>query len=163
MKHSQPFNSTSVKHPRRKFLMGAAAMLLLAEKSLADSSGTIRGEELKHEALFEGVDVAILSGDKHGFDGLSLLLSNIKPGAGPALHMHDFEELHVVYEGTITYLVGDRKFSVSAPFVQHIPAKTPHTFINSGSFPVRNTAIFNSKVFSAKNIGPNPLIARNAR
>jgi mannose-6-phosphate isomerase-like protein (cupin superfamily) len=145
---------------RRKFLFSFAAIALAAKKVFANGAGTIQGQDLRREPRGEGVKYVTLSGDKHGFDALSLLLSEIDPGGGPPLHMHDSEEVHVVYEGTMTYFVGGSTFSVSAPFVQHIPAKTPHAFINSGSEKITNTAIFSSRIFEAKVIGPNPLIAK---
>jgi hypothetical protein len=54
----------------------------------------------------------------------------------------------------------DAVATIQAPFVQHIPAKTPHTFINSGPQAIKNTAIFSSRVFEAKILGPNPLISQ---
>ena len=88
----------------------------------------------------------------------SLSLTELDPGQGPPLHTHECEELHVIYSGTVNYLVGGERFTLTGPFVQHIPAHTPHTFVNAGGTMVKNTAIFGSKYYTVKILGENPLL-----
>jgi len=140
--------------------MSLAALMAVGREVHADAVGTFQGKDLAREPKGDGVQYVLLSGDTHGFDGISLLLSEIQPGGGPPLHLHEVEEVHVVYEGTFTYYVDGRTFTVTAPFVQHIPAKTPHAFINAGTAMVKNTAIFSAHRFDATILGPSPLIQK---
>jgi quercetin dioxygenase-like cupin family protein len=89
----------------------------------------------------------------------AVILSELDPGQGPPLHTHECEELHVIYSGTVSYLVGGERFTLTGPFVQHIPANTPHTFANAGGSMVKNTAIFGSKFYTVKILGVNPLLS----
>jgi hypothetical protein len=54
--------------------------------------------------------------------------------------------------------VGGERFTLAGPFVQHIPAHAPHTFVNAGGTMVKNTAIFGSKYYTVKILGENPLL-----
>ena len=99
-----------------------------------------------------------LNGDEYGFDALSFIISETHPGGGPGLHVHDVEEAHVLLEGTAEYRIGDKTFTVQAPYVARVPAGVPHTFINAGDKPFNLVAVFASKHPSSKRIGPNPLV-----
>ena len=99
-----------------------------------------------------------LTGDQYGFESLSLIISETHPGGGPGLHVHDTEEAHVLLEGTAEYRIGDKTFTVQAPYVARVPAGTPHTFINAGSKQFNLIAVFASKHPTTTRIGPNPLI-----
>ncbi|HEX7670694.1 MAG TPA: cupin domain-containing protein [Polyangiaceae bacterium] len=74
-----------------------------------------------------------LTGDQYGFESLSFIISETHQGGGPGLHVHDVEEAHVLLEGTAQYRVGDKTFTVQAPYVAKVPAGVPHTFINAGT------------------------------
>ena len=97
-------------------------------------------------------------GENYGFDALSLIVTDTYPGGGPRLHSHDVEEAHVLLEGSATYVIGDRTFTVQAPYVARVPAGVPHAFINAGSKPMNLVAVFPSKKPEFKILGPNPLI-----
>jgi mannose-6-phosphate isomerase-like protein (cupin superfamily) len=99
-----------------------------------------------------------LTGDQYGFESLSFIITETHPGGGPGLHVHDTEEAHVLLEGTAEYRIGDRTFTVQAPYVARVPAGVQHTFINAGSKPFNLIAVFASKHPNTKRIGPNPLI-----
>lgn len=99
-----------------------------------------------------------LTGDQYGFESLSFIISETHPGGGPGLHVHDTEEAHVLLEGTAEYRIGDKTFTVQAPYVARVPAGVPHTFINAGSKPFNLIAVFASKHPGTTRIGPNPLI-----
>ena len=71
--------------------------------------------------------------------------------------MHDTEEAHVLLEGTAQYRIGDKTFTVQAPYVARVPAGVQHTFINAGNKPFNLIAVFASKHPNTKRIGPNPL------
>lgn len=99
-----------------------------------------------------------LTGDQYGFESLSFIITETHPGGGPGLHVHDTEEAHVLLEGSAQYRIGDKTFTVQAPYVARVPAGVPHTFINVGSKPFNLIAVFASKHPNTKRIGPNPLI-----
>lgn len=99
-----------------------------------------------------------LTGDQYGFESLSFIISETHPGGGPGLHVHDTEEAHVLLEGTAEYRIGEKTFTVQAPYVARVPAGVPHTFINAGSKPFNLIAVFASKHPGTTRIGPNPLI-----
>ena len=99
-----------------------------------------------------------LNGDQYGFESLSFIITETHPGGGPGLHVHDAEEAHVLLEGTAEYRIGDKTFTVQAPYVARVPAGVQHTFINAGNKPFNLIAVFASKHPNTKRIGPNPLI-----
>jgi mannose-6-phosphate isomerase-like protein (cupin superfamily) len=99
-----------------------------------------------------------LTGDQYGFESLSFIITETHPGGGPGLHVHDTEEAHVLLEGNAQYRIGDKTFTVHAPYVARVPAGVPHTFINAGSKQFNLIAVFASKHPSTRRIGPNPLI-----
>ncbi|HUS10853.1 MAG TPA: cupin domain-containing protein [Pyrinomonadaceae bacterium] len=99
-----------------------------------------------------------LIGDQYGFESLSFIISETHPGGGPGLHVHDTEEAHVLLEGNAQYRIGDKTFTVQAPYVARVPAGVPHTFINAGSKQFNLIAVFASKHPNTTRIGPNPLI-----
>lgn len=99
-----------------------------------------------------------LTGDQYGFESLSFIITETHPGGGPGLHVHDTEEAHVLLEGNAQYRIGDKTFTVQAPYVARVPAGVPHTFINAGSKQFNLIAVFASKHPNTTRIGPNPLI-----
>ena len=115
-------------------------------------------DQLEHHYRVPGEFTHRLTGDKYGFDSLSFIISETHPGGGPGLHSHDTEEAHVLLEGSVEYSIGDKTFTVQAPYVARVSAGVPHTFINAGSKPFNLVAVFASKHPNTKRIGPNPLI-----
>lgn len=99
-----------------------------------------------------------LDGVDYGFDSLSFIITNTQPNGGPNLHVHDFEEAHILLEGTARYQMGDKSFTADAPYVVKVPAGTPHTFVNAGTKPFQLVAVFASKKLGSKKLGPNPLV-----
>jgi mannose-6-phosphate isomerase-like protein (cupin superfamily) len=99
-----------------------------------------------------------LDGEKYGFDSLSFIITQTQPNGGPNLHAHEFEEAHVLLEGTAKYQIGDKTFTAEAPYVVKVPAGVPHTFINAGTKPFQLVAVFASPRLGSKRLGPNPLV-----
>ncbi|HSP17274.1 MAG TPA: cupin domain-containing protein [Thermoanaerobaculia bacterium] len=116
-------------------------------------------DQLEHDYRVPGEFTHRLTGDQYGFESLSFIISETHPGGGPGLHVHDVEEAHVLLKGSAQYRVGDKTFTVQAPYVAKVPAGVPHTFINAGNEPFNLIAVFASKHPTTKRIGPNPLIA----
>ena len=105
----------------------------------------------------KGERIHLLNGHEHGFESLSFILTETAPGGGPPLHTHESEEAHVLTSGTMSYIIGDQSFVVSAPYILRVPANTPHTFINAGTTPLHLTAVFGSANYTFKPLAPNPL------
>jgi len=117
--------------------------------------------QLKHMRAFYDVPGEfghIAEGNVYGFDALSFIMTNTQPNGGPPLHTHVTEEAHVLQEGQMLYLIGDKQFAVQGPYIVRIPAGMPHTFINTGDKPLRLTAVFPSSWLSYTEIGRNPLV-----
>ena len=110
-----------------------------------------------HEAG-PGERIYLMRGEQHRFDALSLIMTETEPQGGPPLHTHDSEEAHVLYEGTVTYQIGDDRFTVSGPYVARVPAGVPHTFINSGNQIFNLTCAFPTKHYTFQFVAPNPLL-----
>lgn len=123
----------------------------------AASNYVVRFEQMARIAAGEGETIHLLRGDAHGFKNLSFILTETAPGGGPPLHTHESEEAHILTAGTMSYVIGDQTFVVSAPYILRVPANTPHTFVNAGSAPLQLTAVFDSARYTFKPVAPNPL------
>jgi mannose-6-phosphate isomerase-like protein (cupin superfamily) len=102
-----------------------------------------------------------MEGTNYGFKSLSFIITETQPGGGPPLHVHECEEAHVLLEGKASYVIGDQKFTVEAPYVVKIPAGTPHTFVNAGSRPLRLIGVLPEGRIVWKELGPNPLVKKH--
>lgn len=116
-------------------------------------------DQLGHWYRAPGEFTHRLDGDRYGFEALSFIITETHPGGGPGLHVHDTEEAHVLLQGSARYQVGEKTFTVQAPYVAKVPAGVAHTFINVGTQPFNLVAVFASKRPVTMRVGPNPLIA----
>jgi quercetin dioxygenase-like cupin family protein len=64
---------------------------------------------------------------------VSFFLSATAPSKGPELHKHPYDEIFVVQEGELTFVVGDATIEASGGQVVIAPAGTAHKFVNSGT------------------------------
>jgi mannose-6-phosphate isomerase-like protein (cupin superfamily) len=99
-----------------------------------------------------------MEGIQYGFESLSFIISETQPGGGPPLHVHESEEAHVLLQGKASYVIGNERFTVEAPFVLKVPAGVPHTFVNTGSARFRLIGVFPAGRISYKELGPNPMV-----
>jgi mannose-6-phosphate isomerase-like protein (cupin superfamily) len=81
---------------------------------------------------------------------LCLILVDARPGGGPRLHRHPYEEVFVVQEGRATYVVGETEYEVGAGDIVVVPAGLPHRFVNSGDGPLRQLDIHVSPRFQTE-------------
>jgi mannose-6-phosphate isomerase-like protein (cupin superfamily) len=96
--------------------------------------------------LFEGAD--------HGSIALSLIVvSRLDHPAGPELHVHPYAEVFVVHEGEATFSVGDETIVAVGGQIVIAPSGQSHKFINTGSEPLRLTAIHPSARVQAERAG----------
>lgn len=101
-----------------------------------------------------------MEGGQYGFSSLSFIITETQPGGGPPLHVHEHEEAHVVLKGKVSYVIGDQRFTVEGPYVVKIPAGVPHTFVNSGTQPLRLIGVLPADHIVWKPLGPNPLVKK---
>lgn len=55
-----------------------------------------------------------------------------KPGEGPRLHRHQYDETWVVEEGNLTFVLGDERVNAGPGDIVIAPAGVPHKFMNDG-------------------------------
>jgi hypothetical protein len=102
----------------------------------------------------------IMEGFKHGFDLTSLIVTETAPQGGPPLHTHHTEEVHVLPECHLAYIMGESTFEVTGPCIVNIPPEIPHTFLNISEHPVRIVCFWPANDFwnNYTELGSNPLL-----
>lgn len=80
-------------------------------------------------------------GSEHGGVPVSFIVDRSRPGEGPALHRHPYDELWIVQEGEVTFTAGDRSLPASAGAVVIVPAGEFHGFRNTGTTPLQMVCI----------------------
>ncbi|WP_370949771.1 cupin domain-containing protein [Amycolatopsis sp. cg5] len=70
------------------------------------------------------------TGKDHGGVGFSFFLVTANPGDGPKLHQHEYEEVFVVQEGSVTVTIGGESAVAVAGDIAVVPPRTPHRFVN---------------------------------
>jgi len=91
-----------------------------------------------------------LIGAEHGDVPFCLILVDAPPGAGPAVHRHPYAEVFVLDEGQGRFQLGDVEAVARAGQVVIAPAGVAHGFVNSGSGPLRLTAIHGAPEFDTE-------------
>lgn len=71
----------------------------------------------------------------------SLIWVEAKPGEGPRLHRHAYEEMFVVIEGEVTFTADGETIRASTGNVVVVPAGVPHRFLNTGTGTLRQVDI----------------------
>ena len=89
------------------------------------------GRVIKVEELSSGENASIFDGHEYGAP-VSFFLSHNKPGTGPSLHRHPYEETFIVQEGDVLFTVGDRTIEAGPGDIVVVPAGAPHKFESRG-------------------------------
>jgi mannose-6-phosphate isomerase-like protein (cupin superfamily) len=89
----------------------------------------------------QGSSAQIFNGVQHAFPGVSLMLAELQPGEGPALHRHEYDEAFTIGEGQASFKIGDEVIEANSGQLVLVPAGVPHSFFNAGSEALRLTAI----------------------
>jgi mannose-6-phosphate isomerase-like protein (cupin superfamily) len=152
-------DTCAVSKPQAKAALPAGNFTRPPEKPHDPTAYVYAFDQLEYYYRVPGEFTHRLNGDEYGFDTLSFIITDTHPGGGPGLHVHDTEEAHVLLSGTAQYRIGDKTFTVQAPYVARVPAGVPHTFINAGTVTFNLVAVLASKHPITTRIGPNPLIA----
>jgi len=71
-------------------------------------------------------------GGKYGPSSVSFFLVHNRPGEGPDLHHHPYDETFVILEGHVLVRVGDEALEGGPGDIVIGPAGMPHGFTNSG-------------------------------
>lgn len=90
-----------------------------------------------------------LEGAEHGAT-ISVILDHSEPGEGPRLHRHPYDETWIVQDGTLTFQLGEERFTVGPGDVVIAPPNTPHKFTNTGPGPSSLVCIHASPTFSTE-------------
>ena len=78
-----------------------------------------------------GENAETFNGHEHGAS-VSMFLSHNRPGTGPDLHRHPYEEIFIVQEGDVLFTVGERTIEAGAGDIILVPANAPHKFLSRG-------------------------------
>jgi mannose-6-phosphate isomerase-like protein (cupin superfamily) len=99
-------------------------------------------------------------GTDHGDIPFSIIFVHAAPGAGPRLHRHPYPEVFVVESGEASFQLGDETMVVRAGQIVVGPANVPHGFTNTGTEPLRLTAIHGAAAFDTEWLAaPDPVWA----
>lgn len=73
-----------------------------------------------------------VNGETMGGSVTVLAYGNDRPGEGPRLHVHPYDETFIVIEGRARFFVGDCVIDAEAGEVVLGPKGIPHRFVNLG-------------------------------
>src|SRR5215468_7358223 len=89
-----------------------------------------------------GNDVSrTFEGGQHGPCTVSFFLVHNRPGQGPSLHRHAYDETFIILEGNLLVRVGDESLEGGPGDIVIGPAGAPHGFTNIGPGPARLVCI----------------------
>src|SRR5687767_10451065 len=81
-----------------------------------------------------GENALRFDGEAHGAN-VSFFLTRNRPGTGPALHRHPYEETFIIEEGEARFTIGEETIDVRAGRIVVAPAGMAHAFVNTGEGP----------------------------
>lgn len=94
-----------------------------------------------------GEYVHVMEGQRHGYNNLTIGITETFPGGAPPMHTHEGEESHVLLEGEIHYALGDTMFTIQGPYMVNIPPMVPHAFKNIGEETANLVVIFPTNIW----------------
>lgn len=84
---------------------------------------------------------------------VSGFISSHKPGQGPQLHRHPYEETFICLEGEATFESDGEKTRVGPGHIVVVPAGAAHRFENTGDVPLRQVSIHPSDRVQQEDLG----------
>lgn len=94
-----------------------------------------------------GEYVHVMEGQRHGYNNLTIGITETFPNGAPPMHSHEGEESHVLLEGDILYALGDTMFTMKGPYIVNIPAGVPHAFKNIDNKTANMVVIFPTNIW----------------
>jgi len=88
----------------------------------------------------EAYDLRALAGSELGLS-TSVMHATVAPGRGPIRHRHPHAEVFVLHAGAGRFEVDGKTFEAEAGDILVIPAGAWHSFVATGTEPLRETAI----------------------
>jgi quercetin dioxygenase-like cupin family protein len=86
-----------------------------------------------------GINVLVRGADSDG--RVALMHNHPRPGAGPKLHHHDFDELFYVLDGELTFQLGDERMVRRRGELAFAPRGAVHTFANLSGAPAEQLLV----------------------
>jgi mannose-6-phosphate isomerase-like protein (cupin superfamily) len=87
-----------------------------------------------------GENAVRFDGHEHGAS-VSFFITRNRPGTGPKLHKHPYDETFIMQEGEARFTVGDESIEAAAGEIVVVPANSPHGFVNTGEDVLRQVNI----------------------
>lgn len=100
---------------------------------------------LDAKVVKDGGSLLYLEGAKYGLV-TSIFEAEIVPGSGPRPHTHAYAEFFVLHQGQGRFFADGQSFDAQAGDVVIIPPEIEHSFVNTGTGPLRHTAIHEAPV-----------------
>ena len=88
---------------------------------------------------------------------ISIFLVEAKPGRGAPLHIHHYDEIAIVHEGSSRFVAGEETRDTQPGDILVIKAGTPHGFVNTGTGILKQTDIHLSPRFKQTNLAPTQI------
>lgn len=108
----------------------------MARRDFDPATTSPDGRSAAKQAAFdptrEGPWRGSLEGEAIGSGVTILAYGNDRPGEGPCLHVHPYDETFIVISGRARFFVGDAVIDAGAGEVVLGPAGVPHRFENLG-------------------------------
>ena len=92
------------------------------------SSYIVKREQCSHHNLFPGVDMFTTAGM-----GMTLSFVEFEPGAVVESHSHPHEQMGMLLEGELTFIIGGERHVLSPGDMWRIPGNVEHSAIASDS------------------------------
>ena len=83
---------------------------------------------------------------------VSIFLVEARPGRGAPLHIHDYDEIAIVHQGSSRFVAGDEIRDTQPGDILVIKAGTPHGFVNIGEGILKQTDVHLSPRFKQTNL-----------
>ncbi|MDQ3911097.1 MAG: cupin domain-containing protein [Actinomycetota bacterium] len=95
------------------------------------------------------IDIARLPGSENAsrFDGhehgvsVSFFISRNRPGTGPDLHRHPYEETFIVLDGKVRFTIGEETIEATAGQIVVVLAGMAHKFVSTGAGRLKQISI----------------------
>lgn len=113
----------------------------------SEEEATVDYTVVNRDELNRYGDTYEFQGFQHGAARVSFIWVDMRPGEGPRLHRHPYEEVFIIQEGRGAFTVGAATLDAMAGQIVVIPPNTPHKFINTGPGPLRQVDIHVSERF----------------